>query len=530
MKAARPLAFAFAMAAAGVAVHAWLARASLARYDQQVLPAYDAYVYMAMADHPGFFTVGPWGYRVLTPALVHALPLPTAQAFEVVTLGALVACGPLLFLFLRRLGYRTGPSLAGVAAFAVSPPIGAAVGYVFVTDPIALALELAFLLAVEAGAGAGALALLAAAGMLAKEVFVFFLPVVFLARRDRDGTAAALGKTAAATAGAFAALRELHAWTAYLPARPAVLPDADAFWLGVYRILAGWPSWLPEALLFGVLPLAVVGVLDAGARLFLRRYGVLLVLTLGLPFAASVYTEDRREMPFFPEDVARLLIYALPLLVPLALCAFRWSRPEAPAPPLRLPRALDAAAAFAAIACVLAPRLALDSYRRVDLRGPHDGRLLLALCRESFTFAQRLDRGRPVAYAPETRRFLPDRSDPHLLERMRWYLRDGWGRMPHYAPGAVVMTGREAGIVLPCFRPADQEIVLTLSAPVESSLRVDVNGRTIGTVRAGAEPARARLQVPADVLYRGDNALRIMGTEDGAPQARLHELVVRPIG
>jgi hypothetical protein len=523
-------AWAFGIAAACIAFQAWLQRDDLVRYDQQVLPAFDAYVYMAMADHPGVFTVGPWGYRLATPALVHALPLPTATGFAVVTFSALVLSGGLLFLFLRRLGYAETPALICVAAFGLSPPIAASAGYVFLVDPLTLLLQLVLLVVLESGAGLGTLALVFALGALTKEVFLLYLPVVFFARWDRDGPARAALKLFAATAAAFAATASVHAWTPYLVARSAGLPDADTFWLAVYRILAGWRPWLGPALLWGILPLAVLGGWSARSRLFLRRYGFLIALTLALPFAASVYTDDRRTVPFFAEDVPRLLLFAVPLLLPLALNAFGRFRPAPASDGVPAwPRAAEAAAALVALGVVLAPLWLLDPYRRVDLRGPRDGRLLLALCRESVAFAQRFDRGKPIAYSPEGRRFSPDRSDPHLLERMRWYLRDGWGRMPHYEMGPVVMTGREASVLLPCLRPAEWEIVLTMSAAQAGLLRVEVNGRAIGEIRPEVEPVKARLRVPADVLFRGDNVLRLVADGVEAPAARLRGLLVKPL-
>src|SRR5215468_8369366 len=73
-------------------------------YDRFDLPAFDAHVYIAMAEHPAVFSVAPWGYRVLTPALVHALPVRTVvRGFRYVTLGSFALAGALLFLYLRRL-------------------------------------------------------------------------------------------------------------------------------------------------------------------------------------------------------------------------------------------------------------------------------------------------------------------------------------------------------------------------------------------------------------------------------------------
>jgi hypothetical protein len=43
-------------------------------YTRFALPTFDSYVYLTMAENPAVFTVAPWGYRILTPWLVHAMP------------------------------------------------------------------------------------------------------------------------------------------------------------------------------------------------------------------------------------------------------------------------------------------------------------------------------------------------------------------------------------------------------------------------------------------------------------------------
>ena len=124
--------------------------------------------------------------------------------------------------------------------------------------------------------------------------------------------------------------------------------DADTLWLAVWRRLDSAGQWLPVVLLGGLTPLALVGALLGRGRLLLRRYGYALALTLAFPFAASVNLGER-SAPFFLDDIPRLLIYALPFLVALALVA--WDRAfahfEAPAP-----RLVYGTGAALAIACV----------------------------------------------------------------------------------------------------------------------------------------------------------------------------------
>jgi hypothetical protein len=525
----RGLALALAVSAAGLAVQCLLHEDELRRYDNHALPAFDAYVYMAMAERPMFFTVPPWGHRIVTPWLVHGLSraLPgtsTAGAFVYVTLGGLCVAGGLIYLFLRRLGHGERAALAAVAVFSLSGPVGETVAYRFLSEPLSLVLEVALLLALEAGAGIGVVALVLTTGALTKELFLLFLPLPYLVWRGR------LGDRKAALQGLVAALPALvvtflvRSWGPQAQALSTAL-SADVFWLAVYRILAGWPDWWTAVLLMGVLPLAFLGALRAASRCFLRRYGYLVLLTLALPFAASVYTGDSRTVPFFAQDVPRLLLFALPVLLPLALAAIVRGWPHlGPPPPLAPSARREVVAAAAALAVVAVPLLACDPYRRVDLRGPRDGRLLLALCRESLAFAQRLEKGRPVVYAPESRRFAPQRSDPHLLERMRWFLREGWGPMPHYGLGPVVTVAPRASILLPCLRPAALDAAFLLSAREPATVVVSLNGRGVGEVRVGSEAGKHVLRIPADALFRGDNLLELV-----APAGvRFHELTLWP--
>jgi hypothetical protein len=524
----RGLAAALALSAACIALQLARQRETILRYDRHVLPAFDAYVYTAMAERPRLFTVPPWGHRILTPALVHWLaPRDPPRGFLALALGGLALSGGLLFVFLRRLGHTTGPALLAVIAYALSLPVGETLRYLFLVEPLSLVLLLLVLLALESGGDTAILALLFALGALTKEAFLLFLPAVYFARRGRDGDARALGKLAACALAALAATEAVRSWAPHLREAGGSVPGLDAFWLAVYRILAGAGHWWNAALLAGVTPLALLGALRPAARPFLLRHGFLLALTLALPFAASVYTRDSQNVPFFPADIPRLLLFALPLLLPLALVALDalWPGLGLPAGEHPLPRGRRVAAALAALAVVVAPLVALDRYRRIDLRGPRDGRLLLALSRESWSFARRLERGRPVSYEPEARRFSPAISDPHLLERMRWFLRDGWGPAPHYGLGPVVMAEDAASIVLPCLRPADLDLSLTLSASAERVLRVLVNGRGVGEALAGPEPQLSRIRVPGRLLFRGDNLLGLDAS--GGPPARLRGLELR---
>lgn len=494
--------------AAAVAFHREAHEVTLDNYDRYTLPGFDAHVYMAMADAPRFFTLPPWGWRILTPAIVHALPLPTDRGFAIVTHAGLALAGGLLYLFLRRLGCGGKASLLGVAAFAFLRPVEEAVEYPFLTEPVTLVLVLLLLLGTEAGLGAGPLGLIAAIAALSKETTLLLLPVIFFARRDRDGDGRAFVTALLAALPAGLATLALRHWA---PATAAPLAaGADAFWLALWRLIEGFRDWAPLALLSGLLPLAVLGALRPWGRLLLRRYGWALLVSWGLPFLASVYTGDPR-VPFFLDDIPRLLLYALPVMIALGLVALDAVVAHRDAPPRRAdygnPMALGSA--LLALAVALAPLLSQDPYRRADLSGPRDGRYVLTFCRESLAEAGRLALGRQLDYEPERRSFLPRKIVPELMGRMRWFLRDGWGLGAAYGLGPVAAEQPSAALVVPCLEPEDLLATLSLQAPRAMTLRVTVNRHVVAELPAGPEPQRHRLLLPGGRLVRGDNELRL---------------------
>ena len=193
---ARDLTLAAAATAGALAVQVVRHLEAIRGYEAPPLPAFDAYVYVAMAEHPTVFTVAPWGHRILTPWLVRAVPFaPIAVAFPIVTVGAFALACLLLFAFLRQRGHRAWAASLGVLAFALSPPVGELIAAPFLVEPLACALLVALLLALETGLGLGTLALIAVLGVLAKEVVLLFLPVVYFATRKEGRGGAARDAT-----------------------------------------------------------------------------------------------------------------------------------------------------------------------------------------------------------------------------------------------------------------------------------------------------------------------------------------------
>jgi hypothetical protein len=479
-----------------------------------------------MAERPAVFTVAPWGYRVLTPALVRVLPVGNvARGFRSITLLGLTLAGGLLFLFLRRLGHGAPAALLGVGAFALSPPAGQAVRNPFLAEPLGIVLVLAFLLALETGAGLAVLVLLALLAALCKEgLLAILLPLVFFALRNRDGTRRALVAFAVVAVPAAALAAALPAW--WTPHLSASVPSLDP----VTRALAAlgaWREWAVPVLLAGLTPAALVGALRPQARPLLRRYGYLLVVTFAASLAAATYTGEGGPGHFFAADVPRLLLYALPVVIALALTALDRVWPHLRTPPAAapFPRAARTAAAILAAIVALAPFVIVDRYRRADLRGARDGPYVLAVCRETVRTAGRLDRGQDVSFDAATQRFAWGESDPGDLGRMRWFLREGWGGLAHYGTGDMVMHEKAASLIIPVMRPRDLDLELVTESPAGARLGIAVNGRPVGETPPGG--GRTVVKVPAAALFRGDNVATLSST-DGTSGAHLRGLVLHP--
>jgi hypothetical protein len=480
-------------------------------YDRHEFPGFDAYAYVAAAEHPAVFTVAPWGYRVLTPWVVRGISgRSLVKAFRRLTVGALALAGVLLFLYLRRLGHGPPAALLGTAAFALSGPVAEIVAYPFLAEPLTLLLEVAFLLALRAGAGVGVLALIGVLGVMSKEFFVLLLPLVWL--ESRLESRAALRRAALVSLPALLCLLVLRlAWVPHL-STPGL--SAGLFGLAVSRVVSSWREWSPALLLYGLGPLAAIGLLLPENRALRPTALYVAAVTLLPPFFNPV--------AFFPWDVPRLLIYLLPVAIPLALVPVGRLAPgiHAEAGLVAQLRASEWSASSratrreriawaGALLLALLPLTLLDRYRRTDLASPRDGPLVLAVCRETLRAAGRLERGQPVRLDPEERQFEWGVSDPGDLSRMRWFLRDGFGTRPHYGAGPVVTTQPQASFLLPVLTPRQLDLHLRWSSAVESQVTVKVNGHPLESLSVRGDPSEANILIPARLLFRGDNLVTL---------------------
>jgi hypothetical protein len=511
-----------AIAAGAVAVQQERQRDPHVAYGRFQLPGFDAYVYVAMAERPSVFSVAPWGHRILVPALVHALGLRNVvPGFRMVSFAGVAASGGLLFLFLRRRGHADWAALLGVLAFGLLPPMARVVETPFFLEPVGVLLFLSLLLAIESGAGWGTVALLASLETLAKDgvIVLCLVPAVLMARWPR-GPAAAV-KDALAAAVPAAALTPLLRWW-WTPQVPVVAAPWDMALVraALETLREVWEPTALAALVGGLVPLSALGLLHPAGREHLRRYGPSLALLMAMAFLAWLKVPSREPVPLFGANFERLLIYSVPLLLPLALCAVDRLIPNRrPAPEPSAARSQLVPGLFAAATVVL-PFVLVDRYRRVDLQGSRDGPLVLAVCRESLRAANRLSRGETLRFDPELSRFTWGESDPGQLARMRWFLREGWGARAHYGTREIVMHEPEATLLLPVLDPAELEVRMQVMAPVAGPLALAVNGQPVGAWMADASAAEQVFTIPERVLVRGDNLVTLSSPE-GRPGARL---------
>jgi hypothetical protein len=202
-----------------------------------------------------------------------------------------------------------------------------------------------------------------------------------------------------------------------------------------------------------------------------------------------------------------------------------------PAPPAPLARRYVAPlAAILLFVLLVMPFAALDRYRRLPLHETLLGPYVLTTCRESVRAARHLDLGEEIVWDLDAPGWSWATSDAADMGRMRWYLRDGFGKWPWdtTAPG-VVMEARTASFVLPALGGKGVTLALELSAKAPAHATIALNGRYLGAFRIEAARTAHLLDIPAERLIHGDN-LAALSVQDGdvALRPRLHRITLRP--
>lgn len=467
------------------------------------LPGFDAHVYVAMAEEPRIFTVDPWGYRILLPALIGALMPPRliVPAFDGAAQAALAfSCG-LLLVYLRRLGATYRASLLATIAMMVTPSVRAVFENPFLVEPFALALLLLALISIERGTPwAIALSLLLLS--LSKEIWLALLPLVFL-KRLPEGVQQASVRTAQAAAPAawlWLAMRILWAPQSEGPKAPADYLGAAA------SILAGIPVFAFDFLLGGLALAALLALTRPGAREYLKQHALTLLPLLALPLFAAAYTGEGAATSFFKADVPRLLIYVLPFAAALAVRLDpAHGSGVTPSPVGELSRPV---VVICVLGLVLAP-LVLDRYSRVDLSTSRDGPYVLGFVRETLKTARRLDRGEAIVFDPADRKFAWGVSPPGELSKLRFFLREGFGPLAHYGIHDIRMRAPHATLILPVLTPRRVRVRATMDARESAWVTFFAGGGKVGEALIGPQAVSVTLDIAADRLFRGDNPIEL---------------------
>ncbi len=484
------------------------------RFDRYVLPAFDGCVYDAMAENPRVFTLAPWGYRILTPWIVHFLPFSSAAVgFFWLSLTALSAAVFLTGRWLVRLGFSPLAVLTGGLTLAITPPIRAVLNYQVLVDPLTLFLTVLILNELR-NPRLLTLAALFAVSALAKEMGLAPLIVVPFVLASRVGWKRAIPQSLGIAAPALLLLAILRlTWGG--PSSPSVsLPDLASLWARAGQIP------LTYLAVFGGLSLvAMVGLIQersveirgVGALLWLGNFAAVLINPYG----------------FASPDLQRVSLFAWIPLLPVALRGLGFARDEkggSGEPPPRPRPALAILALVGSAALVLAT----DSYRRAPFGESPNPIALLARSREGLKTARALDDGETFSFDAESGRFAAPILEPFNLtegRRHRWFLYSGFGKDAAFETGAPPFDGA-AELLLPVLSPRAARLSIEISGPPEAEVTASVAGQEIGKVRAGAGPAS--LSIPAGALFRGDNIVRLRGPDGVVLQLRRFEARLQP--
>ena len=472
-------------------------------WDGFTLPGFDAHVYVAMAEEPRVFTVGPWGYRILLPGLIGGL-LPArliVPGFEWAARISLVVASGLLFVYLRILGATLRASFGAVLAMMLTPSVGAVFANPFLVEPFALVLLLLALIAIEADADAWVVALSLLLLSLSKEIWLLLLPLVLFRRLSGDPRIAILETLRIAAPALWVNVAMRWAWS------PRVALDRpEASYLeAVSSIASSVPLFAPEFLLGGLGVAALLALGREEARAYLARHALTLLPLLALPLLAAAYTGQGAATSFFTDDVRRLLIYAIPFAA--ALAVHLDPAHEGPPPPPSLPGLRRPAQALVLV-LLIAP-LGLDRYARLDLGVSRDGPYVLGFTRETLRTARKLDRGETVILDPAERKFAWGVTPPAELQKLRFFLRSGFGPIAHYGIHDIKMRETSATLVIPVLEPRRLAIKATMDARESTWVTFLAGGGKVGEALVGPQAVTVTLDVAAARLFRGDNPIEM---------------------
>lgn len=467
------------------------------KYDRYVLPAFDGYVYDAMAETPTVFTLAPWGYRILAPWIVHSFPFPsTAAGFFWLTLVCLVASVFLLGRWLRRLGFPPIAAFFGGMSLAATPPFQDLIDYQVLVDPLSLVVYLAILCELVEPTMLGLAALLAV-GALTKEVCLLpALAVPFVLSARMGWTSGLLRSFAVAAPAACLSLLIRTSWPpssgrGLLAPLPTVLENALAV------------PWM-DAAFFGIATLV-------GLRGFFRERSMAIRAAAVLLWFGGFFAVLANPYGFASPDLRRIAPFAWAPLLPLVLEGLGVHRNAAPSPSPLLSRRTRDLVAIAGLLGALLLAFQADPYRRASYAELPNPVTFLARSRETLKTARSLNEGQSLIFDSRSGRFAgPILERFNLTEgrRHRWFLLEGFGPDAVFESGAPSFQGA-AQLLLPILQPRPLTLSIQFEGREDADIGIAVAGQEGTSIRPG-EPG-ATVEVPSNLLVRGDNIVRLRG-------------------
>jgi hypothetical protein len=279
----------------------------------------DAIQYSEMAGNPlplfgaEGYSRGMYGYRILTPLLVHILPFGVDDGFRIVTCASLLLSSLVLYGFLANcfhLSHRV--SMVGQALFLTNITIVYNIANYRLVDALSYLFLILGLYFIYTGRDLPFAATMLT-GVLNKEIELMLAPVYYLVKRQRGIDFASVSRTALLCLPALGAYAYVHLLFSGL-----VIDRAVSLTGVMTNLFSSWVAQPARSLGLFVFSWSLLWVLSALGYLASHRDQPLSRLVYLMPFV----------LPWtLSADISRMLAYAFPATIAYsALILSAWSR------------------------------------------------------------------------------------------------------------------------------------------------------------------------------------------------------------
>jgi hypothetical protein len=267
----------------------------------------DNAIYMAMAENPSTYYLYPFRSRILTPIVVHFLPVELKVGFTILTFVSLNLTAIMLFLFMRRLGLSRTSSLLMLSVYLFSWGPVHSLTNPFLSDPLTYLFLVSGFYLLLFGTSDLAFAVITFCGALNRETSLFLIPSYFYFRKQ-SSRLTALVRTLLIAIPSVAAI----AYLGFGPQSSSVTWTSN--YLNPSSIVRIIQHHIAKNALFDVYStfgvvwvLSVLNIDKAASRLFRPNTLFITLVLLQLLIAT---------------DEARMLSFLFPLLIPLGAYEF----------------------------------------------------------------------------------------------------------------------------------------------------------------------------------------------------------------